>query len=537
MQSRSTASAFGNRASFSDLWLANESALGVAYPDANGRPYDASAADAALAQHLAFWTGCDSERIARLMAQSGLARDKYEREDYLPRTIQGAVARQSDVLIDKPTVVGVGAPGVSLTVPSGAADELTPQDFWAHLPSHKYINTVTRELIPVDALNGSLKRFGDSLGMKPAQWLDMMRAVQQMSWQPEYPEIIEGMVSVDGVLKPDAKGKIYNLYRPSDAVATEGDATPWLEHVRSIYPDEADHLLRWMAFRIQHPGRKINHAVVLGGNQGIGKDWMLEPVRYGVGVGNFEDIEYKGLFDNYSEWAERTLLVVNEARDTGGVDRYAFYENSKRLIAAPPDTLPCRKMYLGRYYVPNVMAVVITSNNKLNGLYIDPDDRRHFVAWSAAEKRGEAHWRPLWHWMHEGGGKQAALGYLKRLDISGFGPMASPPRTEAWHQIIAANANPEESSLAEALEGMTAVTFREIIAALQFKGYMELAMSLQKNPRKVPHMLEKAGREVLRNPAAKDGRWRLADGRKDTLYVDRNLTYAERITMANQKAG
>ena len=116
MQSRSTASAFGNRASFSDLWTANASILGVNYPDSNGRAYDESAADAALAQHLAFWTGKDCERIRRLMLQSALKREKWEREDYLPRTILGAIGRQSEVLQDK-----VPAPDLAAATGSPAA--------------------------------------------------------------------------------------------------------------------------------------------------------------------------------------------------------------------------------------------------------------------------------------------------------------------------------------------------------------------------------------------------------------------------------
>ena len=45
-----------------------------------------SEADAALACGLAFWTR-DPDQIGRLMRQSGLIRDKYDRRDYLPRTI------------------------------------------------------------------------------------------------------------------------------------------------------------------------------------------------------------------------------------------------------------------------------------------------------------------------------------------------------------------------------------------------------------------------------------------------------------------
>jgi hypothetical protein len=543
MSFKGAAAVFGDKVSFSDLWNCNVPKLSKAYPDAGGRAYDESAADFALAGWLAWLTGNDAPRIERLMRLSGLQRDKWDKHrSYLcEKTIRGALKQDGNFYDPNYAKKTAGAPCVGavagpLTVPSGAPDELNPEDFWAHLPTHSYINRRTREFFSVEAVNGNLKRFTDQLGMKPAAWLDMFRAVQQMSWQPSYQEIIEGKVAVDGILKDDPKGRIYNLFRPSDATASEGDASPWINHVRYLYPEDAEHLFKWMAYRIQHPGRKINHAIVLGGTHGLGKDFMLEPLRYGVGVGNFEDIEYKNLFDNYSDWAERTLIVVNEARDTGGVDRYAFYESSKRLIAAPPDTLPCRKMYLGRYYVPNVMAVAITSNNKLNGLHIDPEDRRYYVAWSKAEKPTTAYFEQVWPWMLTGGGKEAALGYLRSLDISQFNPMAPPPRTEAWHDIVDAGRNPEEKELSDALEGVKVATVKEIVAAAHFKGQMQLAHMLQesKNARKIPHLLGSIDFEPLRNPHTKDGRW-VISGRRETLYADRNLPVSESFTLANRR--
>ena len=50
-----------------------------------------SEADIALADILAFWTGPDPGHIERLLWQSRLARDKWQREDYLRRTIDKAL--------------------------------------------------------------------------------------------------------------------------------------------------------------------------------------------------------------------------------------------------------------------------------------------------------------------------------------------------------------------------------------------------------------------------------------------------------------
>lgn len=103
LQSQSARSVFDARgASFRDLWERNTGVLARAYPSTGDSRYDESSADAALAAHLAFWAGCDVGRMARLMQRSGLRRDKYERPDYLPRTIAAAIARQRDVLQDKP---------------------------------------------------------------------------------------------------------------------------------------------------------------------------------------------------------------------------------------------------------------------------------------------------------------------------------------------------------------------------------------------------------------------------------------------------
>jgi primase-polymerase (primpol)-like protein len=98
IKSRSARSIFGNSATFADLWHADTAALGKAFPANNaGDPYDASSADAALAQHLAFWTGCNCERIKTLMMQSALVRPKWQRESYINTTIQKACARQTEV--------------------------------------------------------------------------------------------------------------------------------------------------------------------------------------------------------------------------------------------------------------------------------------------------------------------------------------------------------------------------------------------------------------------------------------------------------
>ncbi|PCJ87992.1 MAG: hypothetical protein COA54_04305 [Thiotrichaceae bacterium] len=101
LASKSAKGAFGGGVSFADLWNRNVSALSERWEpnesDVNGE-YDQSSADAALVQHLAFWTGKDCARIERLMWQSGLVRDKWKKhKTYLRNTILNAVAQCKSV--------------------------------------------------------------------------------------------------------------------------------------------------------------------------------------------------------------------------------------------------------------------------------------------------------------------------------------------------------------------------------------------------------------------------------------------------------
>jgi hypothetical protein len=77
---------------------------------------------------------------------------------------------------------------------------------------------------------------------------------------------------------------------------------------------------------------------------------------------------------------------VSEARDLGEVNRFAFYEHMKVYTAAPPDVIRVDEKHLREHAVFNVCGVIITTNYKTGGIYLPPDDRRHYVAWTDLTK-------------------------------------------------------------------------------------------------------------------------------------------------------
>lgn len=99
---RSAAAAFGDNAvTFADLWKGDADKLSGRWP-AVGGGYDASKADYSLARRLAFWTGKNCERTRTLMLRSALGRPKWDRSDYLERTILRAVAVTTIIARSRP---------------------------------------------------------------------------------------------------------------------------------------------------------------------------------------------------------------------------------------------------------------------------------------------------------------------------------------------------------------------------------------------------------------------------------------------------
>ena len=166
---------------------------------------------------------------------------------------------------------------------AGLPEGVDLNDFYAYMPQHNYIYIPTRELWPASSVNSRIEPIpvlgpdgkpvvdgnGKEKTTPAATWLDRNRPVEQMTWAPGEPELILGRHIAEGGWIERKGVACFNLYRPPTII--RGDAskiTPWLDHVYTVYGQDTDHIIRWLAHRVQHPEVKINHALVLGGSQG-----------------------------------------------------------------------------------------------------------------------------------------------------------------------------------------------------------------------------------------------------------------------------
>ena len=423
------------------------------------------------------------------------------------------------------------------------------EDFVAYREQHNYIflparapwpaASVDAELSPVALLDKNGKPVIDKKTGKPVvipahRWLDEYRPVHQMTWAPGLPLMIRDKIVAEAgwIDKPDAI--CLNLYRPP--TLKHGDARkarPWLDHVHKVYPDDADHIVNWLAHRVQRPADKINHALFLGGAQGIGKDTLLEPVKRAIGPWNFGEVSPVELLGRFNGFRKSVILRVSEARDLGESNKFAAYDHMKTVCAAPLDTLRVDEKNLREHYVLNCCGVIITSNYKTDGIYLPPDDRRTYVGWSEMTKEDftDAYWKKLWGWYGSGGIEHVAA-YLAKLDISSFDAKAPPPKTPAFWAIVDANRAPEEGELEDILDQLgkkpnsdkierpDAVTLDDIT---NHAGH-DLVQWLddRKNRRVIPHRLERVGYVPVRNETSKQGLW-VIDGTRQVVYAKSTL--------------
>lgn len=333
MRSQSSRAAFGDGASFADLFNATTEVLARAYPSGSDAPYDASAADMALAQHLAFWTGKDCERIKRLMLRSALRRDKWDRDDYLEHfTIPKAIARQVEVLTDKhpEALAGPALPrtgdvqGGPLEPPRAkavtGATFLTIEQQVDLFAGCVYITDAHRVLVP----GGVLLKEGQFRVMFGGYSMPMDNANERTTrdaWEAfTQSQAFRSPRADTSCFRPDLAPAtiverggqtLANLYWPIVTLRQAGDLSPFSTHLAKIIPDERDReiLLSYMAAVVQHKGVKFQWAPLLQGTEGNGKTLFTRCVAFAVGDRYSYFPPAAQLADKFNDWRYGKIFI------------------------------------------------------------------------------------------------------------------------------------------------------------------------------------------------------------------------------------
>lgn len=186
----------------------------------------------------------------------------------------------------------------------------------------------------------------------------------------------------------------------------------------------------WLAYPLQHPGAKMDTAVVMHGDEGSGKNLLFEKCvsriygEYGGIIGNAE------LEDKFNDWASKKLFVVcdevvtrNELRQLKGKLKGMV---SNATIRINPKGLASRDE-------ANHMNFMFFSN-ELQPLALDKTDRRNMVIWTPP-KQPEEYYAAVAEQIFNGG-TEAFYRYLLDVDIGTFNEHTKPIMTEAKANLI-----------------------------------------------------------------------------------------------------
>lgn len=477
LKSKSAAGVFGGKASFADLWDANVEVLARAYPpDINSsEPYDRSSADAAIHQHLAFWTGKDKARMDRIARRSKLVRDKWDDHgSYVELTIDKACTQQKDVLADKPppappaTADGVAVP--TMTAVEGSTF-LGPAQAAELFAGCVYVVDVHRALVPGGRLLKP-EQFKAYFGGYSFAMDGRNERTSRDAWEAFTQSQVLRAPRADGTcFRPDLPygemvrdaGRIrVNTYSPVKVPRKAGDPTLFLNHVAKLLPDGRDRkiLLGYLAALVQEQGTKFQWAIVLQGVEGNGKTLFSRCVGKAVGPRYVHWVNASKLGKDFNAWmADKTFYAVEDIHTSAKID---VIEALKPMIAGG-DGLEIEAKGVDQVSTEICGNFLFNTNHK-DGLRKTRNDRRFAVFYCAQQNvddlardgMGEEYFQRLYTWLRDEDGYAIVSEYLWTLPIPDeYNPATGcqrAPRTSSTDEAIENSLGPLEQQVQDAIE-------------------------------------------------------------------------------------
>jgi hypothetical protein len=228
----------------------------------------------------------------------------------------------------------------------------------------------------------------------------------------------------------------YNLYRPGAIVPTAGDTSTWNEHLAFLFPDEADraHVLNWLAWVYQNPGKKPKHMLIIQGEQqGTGKSFIGDVFGAILGHHNVTQLRDEITKSSFNGWAKHTkLIVIEEVRQAGRNDvaRALHDMITQEWITINEKNVPHFRM---RDYI-----AWLGFTNRDDAMSMDDSDRRYLVVRTPAERKDTGYYVDLYATLEDKAALAAIAAQLGSRDLGAYNGQARAPLTNAKQDMIEA---------------------------------------------------------------------------------------------------
>lgn len=243
-----------------------------------------------------------------------------------------------------------------------------------------------------------------------------------------------------------------NLWRgwavPPDAT---GDPTPFLDHLRMLTSDYGPsgfhYILGWLAQKVQHPGEKLDVALVLRGGRGVGKGFFGHTMlrlfgSHGLHIAHPDRLV--GRFTNHL--LDCCFLFADECFYAGDKKHESVL---KALITEPVNEIEGK--YQDAYQARNRLGLLMASNS--DWILRAGDDERRFAVFDVPKtrQRDDTYWDSMWKGaLCNRACLGAFLHYLLSFDLRDY-KIREIPQTAALQDQKLASLEPAESWLLERL--------------------------------------------------------------------------------------
>jgi len=237
-----------------------------------------------------------------------------------------------------------------------------------------------------------------------------------------------------------------NLYGGWPTEPKKGKCSKLLELLRYLCSNDINSndvcqwALNWLAYPIQHPGAKMQTALVLHGPQGTGKNLFFESIMaiYGE-YGRI--VDQSAIEDKFNDWASRKLFLIADEV----VARTELYHVKNKLKSfVTGEWIRINPKNVTAHDEKNHVNLVFLSNES-TPLVLEHDDRRYMVI-HTPEKLPQDFYKEVRAEI-DNGGVEALHHHLKNVDLGDFSIFTKPLATKAKMQLIEASLDSVKSFL------------------------------------------------------------------------------------------
>ncbi|KMO19749.1 hypothetical protein QR79_19145 [Methylobacterium indicum] len=388
--------------------------------------------------------------------------------------------------------------------------------------------------------------FGDSIAAKVGKSPHI-----QMMLSPTMPKVMHrdyraGVAQLilpgpDGTFSPELCS--VNLWQRGGVIPAPGDYQPILDFFARLIPDtlSRNHVLKYIAHLIQHPGEKVEHGIIITGGYGTGKGTLHRIVAAIFSDKNARKIEGVELGQQWTaRLVDAQVLMIEEAHHG---ERLEVFEKTKELLTAEFYYAKDKRVRRFRGRTPRGMFL---ASNDAAPLVLPRGDRRWFVCSTPEtpeteeeKKANRTFFKQLHDLLDPDDSTVAAFAeYLRTLSLEGFNAKGAPPMTKAKEVATEESRTPIAQMLAELIQAggipfhRDVMSVAEVIHALKISTWADNLERL--SPKKVARAMQDLGARKV-NMDGDDHLEVVIGGKPVRLWAIRNVPHWRAATREELK--